>query len=178
MVRRMLKKGPAAAFLALSLALAGCSLDVRADASRGIARFLDAVHRDDRKAFEAAIDRPALRTDLRNQLADLGKAKDLDVGEGASEFALDRMITPQAFQLVEARTGRALPVAPTAAQIALTMQVHDKAHVCVAGPAPDTGKTRCLLSFAKRGGGWRLVGMQATDLKIELPPTPGKSKGR
>jgi hypothetical protein len=170
MVRRMLKKGPAAAFLALSLALGGCSLDVRADASRGIARFLDAVHRGDRKAFEAAIDRPALRTDLRDQLAALGRANALDVGEGASEFALDRMITPQAFQMVEARTGRVLPVAPTAAQIALTMKVRDKTHVCVTDP----GKDRCVLSFAKRGLTWRLVGMQATDLRVEVPSAPVK----
>jgi hypothetical protein len=172
MVRRMLKKGPAAAFLAFSLAVSGCSLDVRADASRGIAHFLDAVHRGDRKAFEAAIDRPALRTDLRDQLAALGKAKDLDVGEGASEFALDRMITPEAFRLVEARTGQALPVAPTAAQIALTMKVRDKTHVCVTDP----GKDRCVLSFAKHGVTWRLVGMQATDLRVEVPAAPGNGK--
>jgi len=170
----MLKKGPAAAFLALSLALCGCSLDVRADASRGIARFFDAVHRGDRKAFEAAIDRPALRSDLRDQLATLGKANALDVGEGASEFALDRMITPGAFQPVEARTGRLLPVAPTAAQIALTMKVRDKTHVCVTDP----GKDRCVLTFAKRGLTWRLVAMQATDLRIEVPAAPTKANGK
>src|SRR4051794_846126 len=100
---RMLRKGPAAAYLAITLTLGGaglasCSLDVRADASKGIARFLDAVRRGDRAAFEAAIDRPALRSDIRDQLAEVSKAKALDVGEGASEFALDRMITPQAFQ--------------------------------------------------------------------------------
>ncbi len=172
MVRRMLRKGPAAAFLAITCALGACSLDVRADASQGIARFFEAVHKGDRKAFEAAIDRPALRSDLSDQLAQLGKAKGLDVGEGASEFALDRMITPGAFQPVEARTGRLLPVAPTAAQIALTMKVRDKTHVCVTDP----GKDRCVLSFAKRGGGWRLVAMQATDLKIEVPPVPAKGK--
>jgi hypothetical protein len=172
MVPAMLKTGPAAAFLAIAFALSACSLDVRADASRGVARFFDAVHRGDRKAFEAAIDRPALRADLRDQLAELGKAKGLDVGEGASEFALDRMITPGAFQPVEARTGRVLPVAPTAAQIALTMKVRDKTHVCVTDP----GKDRCVLAFAKRLGGWRLVAMQATDLKIEVPAAPAKGK--
>jgi hypothetical protein len=130
------------------------------------------VHRGDRKAFEAAIDRPALRADLRDQLAALGRANALDVGEGASEFALDRMITPQAFQMVEARTGRVLPVAPTAAQIALTMKVRDKTHVCVTDP----GKDRCVLVFAKRGGAWRLTAMQATDLKIEVPAAPAKGK--
>src|SRR5207253_1086966 len=115
MVRDMLRKGVRAAVSLLALALAGCGVDVRADAAQGVARFLDAVRRDDRKAFEAAIDRPALRADLRDQLAQLGRAKGLDVG-GASEFALDRMISPEAFRLVEARTGQAMPVAPSAAQ--------------------------------------------------------------
>jgi hypothetical protein len=170
----MLRKGPAAAFLALTLVLSGCSLDVRADAAKGIARFLDAVHRGDRAAFEASIDRPALRSDLRGQLAELGKESSLDVGEGASVFALDRMITPQAFRLVEARNGQALPAAPSAAQVALSLQVRDRTHACVTRPGPEPGQSRCVLAFAKKGRAWRLVGMQATDLTVELPPAPAK----
>ena len=46
------------------------------------------------------------------------------------------------------------------------MKVRDKTHVCVGDPA----KARCLLSFAKRGGTWRLVGMPATNLTIAVPP--------
>jgi hypothetical protein len=80
------------------------------------------------------------------------------------------MISPAAFRLVEASTGQALSAAPSAAEIALIMQVRDKAHVCVGDPA----KPRCLLSFAKRDGAWRLVGMQAMDLKIEVPPASSK----
>ena len=172
MVGRMFRKGPTVAFLALALLVSGCSLDVRANAAKGIARFLDAVHRGDRPAFEAALDRAALRANLRGQLVDLGRARGLDVDGGPSDFALDRMITPQAFKLVEARTGEALPMAPSAAQIALTMKVTDRTHVCVSDP----GKDRCLLDFAREKGVWRLVGMQATDLKIEVPPDPRKKR--
>jgi hypothetical protein len=166
----MLRKCSAVALAALAVALGGCDIGVRADASKAVERFMTAVHNDDRTAFEAVIDRKALRADLRDQLTDLARAKGVMVDGGPSEFALDRMISPAAFRLVEANSGRTLSAAPKAAEIALMMQVRDKAHVCVG----DSGKPRCPLSFAKRDGVWRLVGMQATDLKIEVPPAPSK----
>jgi hypothetical protein len=166
----MLRRNLVVALTALAVTLGGCDVGVRADASKAIERFLTAVHNDDRRAFEAAIDRQALRADLRDQLTDLARAKGVVVEGGPSDFALDRMITPAAFQLVEAQSGQALHVAPNATAIALMMQVKDRAHVCVGDP----GKPRCALSFAKREGTWRLVGMQATDLKIAVPPVPKK----
>jgi hypothetical protein len=168
----MLRKGLVVALTALAVALGGCDIGVRTDAGRAIERFLKAVHDDDRPAFEAAIDRNALRADLRDQLTDLGRAKGVIVEGGPSEFALDRMISPAAFRLVEAKTGQVLTHAPNAAEIALIMKVRDKAHVCVGDPL----KPRCTLSFARRGGVWRLVGMQATDLRIEVPPVPSRKK--
>lgn len=174
MVRRMLRSRVCLAATALCLGLCACGLDVRADAAQGIARFLDAVRRDDHAAFEAAIDRPALRTDLRDQLAELGRARDLDIEGGPSEFALDRMITPEAFRLVSARTGQPVPIAPTAAQVALLMTVKDKAHVCLG----DAAGQHCALAFAKRNGGWRLTGMRATELKVVALPPPPATKRR
>jgi hypothetical protein len=174
MVRRMSARRINIAASAALLALAGCSIDVRADAAQGVAKFLDAVRRDDRKAFEAAIDRPALRADLRDQLADVGRAKDLDIEGGPSEFALDRMITPDAFRLVSARTGEPLPMAPSAAQVALLMTVKDKSHVCLG----DEAGRRCALAFAKRGGAWRLTAMRATELKVVALPPPPAPKAR
>ncbi|MGZ3378426.1 MAG: hypothetical protein ACXU8S_17665 [Phenylobacterium sp.] len=169
MVRRMLRRRAPLAASVLVLALSACGIDVRADAAQGIARFLDAVRRDDHQAFEKAIDRPALRADLRDQLADLGRARDIDIEGGPSEFALDRMITPEAFRLVSARTGEPMPMAPSAAQVALLMTVKDKSHVCLG----DAAGQRCALAFAKRGGAWRLTGMRATELKVvALPPPP------
>ena len=170
MVRRMLRKGLVVALTALAVALGGCDIGVRADAAKAIERFLAAVHNNDRAAFEAAVDRPPLRADLRDQLTDLGRAKGVIVEGGPSEFTLDRMISPAAFRLVEAQTGQVLSHAPNAAEIALIMKVRDKGHVCVGDPS----KAACVLSFAKRDGVWRLVGMRATDLRIEVPPAPSK----
>jgi len=162
----MLRMRSLAALAVLAVSLAGCDIGVRADAAKAIERFLAAVHNDDRAAFEAAIDRPALRANLGEQLTELARAKGVVVEGGPSEFALDRMISPEAFRLVEARTGQALPHAPSAAEIVLIMKVQDKSHVCVGDPKAP----RCQLSFAKRSGTWRLVGMPATNLTIAVPP--------
>lgn len=156
-----------AALAALSLGLVACSANIRADAAKDVERFLVAAQTHDRAAFEAAIDRPAVRQDLRRQLLAVAKADALEVEGGPSDFALDRMIAPEAFQLVQAETGHALPTTPSAAQLAVMMRVVDKRHVCLEAPAaPD----RCLLTFARGKDRWRLVGMRATDLQIQMGP--------
>lgn len=142
---------------ALALLLSACGLGERSDASRAIAAFLAAAQKDDRAAFEKGVDRPALQADLRDQLAEMGKAGGMDVDGGASEFALDRMITPQAVRLAAAQTAPNWPPTPTPAQVVPRMKVRDLSHVCL----EQIATRRCLLDFAKRGGVWRLVGMPA-----------------
>jgi hypothetical protein len=159
MVAGMLHKPNVVALLALAVLLGACGAGVRAKASASIASFLAALQRDDSRAFEAALDRPALRTDLRAQMAELAKRTGVDVGEGPSEFALDRMITPQAVRVTAARVGPGWPATPTAAQIVPHMKVRDNgAQVCL----EEAATKRCLLTFAKEDAGWRLVGMLFT----------------
>jgi hypothetical protein len=158
MVRRMLRKGILVA-LALALGVGGCSLDPRGSASKAIASFLGAVQRRDGAAMEVVLDRPALRADLRDQLAALGRSSGIDIGAGPSEFAMDRMITAPAIRRAQAHT--TLPPAPTAAQVAALLKVQDKDHVCV----QDAAGATCALSFARRRGTWRLTGMAATGVK-------------
>jgi hypothetical protein len=152
--------GGAAAILGMSLCLAGCGLGERGDASKAIAKFLAAADKGDRAAFEAGIDRAALRSDLADQMADLGKTHGLDIAEAPTEFVLDRMIAPPAVRAAAARTAPGWPAEPTAAQIVPRMKVKDLTHVCL-----EEQKTRkCLLTFAKRDGAWRLVAMPASAL--------------
>lgn len=162
----MVRKGPVAAILGFSLTLSACGLGERHEASAAIAGFLAAVQHDDRAAFEHGIDRAALRADLADQMSDLGRAKGVDVGEGPSEFALDRMISPLAVARVAAHTAPGWPAAPSAAQITPRMKVRDIRHVCL----EQEGAKRCLLSFAKRDGAWRLVGMLAGPVAAAPPP--------
>ena len=158
-----------------SLGLAGCGGTApqgpapQGNAPRGAAesasRLLTAAYRGDRVAFEAQIDRPAVREDVRRQVTRLAQATTLDVDGGPSEFALDRMISPQAFRLVHAGTGKALTSAPTARQVAPLMRTLDARHACLLDAASPK---HCLLTFAKDKDRWRLVGMRAMGLRIEL----------
>jgi hypothetical protein len=162
----MHRKGLVVALSALACLMGACGGGVRTKGSAAISAFLGVVQREDRKAFEAGLDRAALRADLRDQLADLGRAHGVDVG-GASEFALDRMITPQAVRLTAQRVAPGWPAAPTAAQIIPHMKATDGTHVCL----EEAASRRCLLSFTREDGAWRLTGMAFTPPPTDAPST-------
>jgi hypothetical protein len=159
-----------AMLMAAGLSLAGCggaapSSGVPGAAAESASRLLTAAFTGDRATFEALIDRAAVREDLRRQVSGLAKGAALDVEGGPSDFALDRMISPAAFRLVHAGSGEALRAPPTPRQVAPLMRAVDSRHACLRDAAAPQ---RCVLTFAKTGGRWRLVGMKAMDLKIEL----------
>jgi hypothetical protein len=158
------------ALSALALALGACAGGTKTEASKDVAGFLDAVRRGDRAAFNAGVNRVEVRSDLREQVKELARLKGVEVDGGPSEFAIDRMIAPEAFHLVEARTGQPLTAAPTADQVARMLKVRNSTRVCL----DDATTHACRVTFAKRDGGWKLVGMPATDLRIEVPPAPSK----
>ncbi len=161
-----LPMGSVVAFGVLALALGGCGLGARAKGSAAIAGFLAAVQRDDHAAFEAALDRPALRSDLSEQMADVGKTHAVDVG-GPSEFALDRMISPQAIRLTAARVAPGWPATPTADQILPHMKARGLNFVCL----EEAATKKCLLSFTLEKGVWRLTAMAFTPPPAEPAPT-------
>lgn len=174
----MLRTGKTLLAVALVAALGGCEAGARKDAAKGAERLFAAVVARDRVAFEAAVDRRAVREDLRAQLIEVARQQGLEVDGGPSEFALDRMIGPEAFQLVDERGGR-LAQAPSAEQLSAMIEVQDGGRACVQGAAD-----RCLLRFARQkseeGPQWRLVGMPARDLVIRVPDadTPGEGARR
>ncbi|HET6971820.1 MAG TPA: hypothetical protein VFH92_11885 [Phenylobacterium sp.] len=141
---------------------AGAGKSAQDGAAQSASRLLTAAVKNDRVAFEAEIDRRAVREDVRRQVAEVARGSALDVDGGPSEFALDRMISPDAIKLVRAGTGEALNAAPTPAQVAPLIRTVDRHHACLA----ETGV--CLLTFAKAHGAWRLVGMKAMGLRIAM----------
>jgi hypothetical protein len=144
-------------------ALAGCGGAAPKGAAESASRLLDAALKGDRVAFEAEIDRAAVRDDVRRQIADVARGKALDVEGGPSEFALDRMISPAAIRVVHAGAGEPLTTAPTPAQLAPLMRSLARDRACVRGRKGD-----CLLTFAREKRDWRLVGMKAMDVEIEV----------
>ncbi len=140
-----------------------------ADAAQAL---LTAAWSGDDKAFEAQIDRRALRADLRRQLMAVAQANALSVEGGASDQALDRMITPNAFRMVQTTTGEPLPAAPTHAQAAALLKSAGADRACVQAVPPQQV---CLLTFAKEPTGWRLVGMAPAGFTIGVAPEPPKN---
>jgi hypothetical protein len=146
---------------AAAVVLAGCGRvegQPPAGAAQTASRLIAASIAGDRVAFEAEIDRSALRDDLRRQIVELGQRQGVEVAGGPSDFALDRMIGPRAFRLVRAGTGEAVVVAPSPAELAKRLTNLGSKKACLA--APDA-TDRCLLTFAKIKDRWRLVGMEA-----------------
>ena len=147
----------------VAVALNGCGAAAPKGAIESASRLLAAALSGDRVAFEAQIDRSAVREDVRRQVTALAKATALDVDGGPSEFALDRMISPEKVRVVD-RSGAALTAAPTAKQVAPLMRKVDGKHACLR----DAAAQDCVLTFAKGQGQWRLVGMKAMDLTIQV----------
>jgi hypothetical protein len=171
----MLRIGKALLAAALATGLAGCEAGARKDAALAVERLFAAVVARDRVAFEAAVDRRAVRDDVRQQLVDLARSQGLEVEGGPSEFVLDRMIGPDAVRLVDGR-GELVRQAPTAEQLKDMIEVQDRGRACVQDAADN-----CVLTFARQkdkdGAQWRLVGMRALDRTIRVPEKEAPGEG-
>lgn len=169
MVRSCVRAAASAGLLSCLAACAGS--EVKA-ATGDVRALLAAIQAGDAPAFEARIDRAALRGDLREQIISIGRADGLVVDGGPSDFALDRRIGPDAFELVAPGDGRPLAAAPTEAQTRALLKVVDRDHVCVHDLTPSQA---CILTFAKEKPGWRMVGMPARPgVLVEVPPETPK----
>jgi hypothetical protein len=163
-----------AALAAFVVMAQGCARKPQESAAAAAAQtLLTAAWSGDDKGFEAAIDRPALRADLRRQLMAVAQANGLSIEGGASDAALDRMITPDAFRMVQATTGQPLAAAPTRAQAEALLKPAGADRACV--PAAPPEQQTCLLTFAKEQSGWRLVGMAPAGFTIAVGATPLKT---
>lgn len=156
--------GPVVLGLA-SLTLAACGGSAPKGAAEAASRLLTAAYENDRVAFEAEIDRAAVREDVRRQVNEMARSKALEVDGGPSEFVLDRMISPDALRLVDA-SGARITAPPTAEQVARLMKPVDADHACL---RDAESPKNCVLTFARgKSPKWRLVGMRALDLRIEV----------
>jgi Protein of unknown function (DUF2939) len=138
------------------------------EAEPAVQALLTAVQTGDSAAFDGLVDRDALRADLRRQMIEVARQNGLDVG-GPSDAALDRMMSPDAIHLTQG--GAPLPAPPSRAQVAAQLKTVAKARVCLHDLTPQQ---TCLLTFAKQPSGWRLVGMPAEHVLIEIAPEPAK----
>ncbi len=147
--------------IAAASVLAGCATADRYSAAGDVHDFLVAVRDDDRAAFDAHVDRPALEAQLQARL--VGEARSARAPAGvkgmglvlsgpASKMAAAVLLRPDVFRAVAEYYGygRATPV-PGRMAIAADLRPAPQGQVCA-----RVG-TRCLLVFAHEDGAWRLV---------------------
>lgn len=154
----------------MAIGVQGCGKGAGADASGAAQGLLAAAQAANAEAFEAWLDRPALRSVLREQMIAVAQQNGLDVG-GPSDVALDRMIGPQVLKLMQAGSRAPLAAPPSAAQVAAMMKPLGKDRACLHDLTPQQA---CILTFAREKPGWRLVALPAGDVPIAVPPEPAK----
>ena len=167
----MISRVRLAALCALGLAAQACGGGGGSrDAAAAAQALLAAAQAGDAAHFEAAIDRPALRAELRQQMIAVAHANGLDVG-GPSDQALDRMIGPQSIHLVQAAGGAPLAGPPSPAQVAALIKPADRGRVCLHDLTPQQA---CILTFLRESAGWRLVSMPSGEVVVAIPAAPAK----
>lgn len=149
--------------LGLALLLAACATAQRLDAAADIHAFLIAIRDNDRAAFDAHVDRPALQRQLEDRLlvearraapsgplADLAQA----VAGPLAQLGADSLVQPRVFRNIAVYLGYDPQIAiPGQVAIASRLRRLDDGRVCA--PRSKTGP--CLLTFTREVDGWKLT---------------------
>jgi hypothetical protein len=144
--------------MALAAALAACASVTRLDAAQDVHALLIAIRDNDQAAFDARVDRPALKRDLMDKV---GKRIDKRLkgwasvlGPSVVDFASETLVQPQVFRLVARYYGYTAdtPI-PNIVEVAAALKPLPDGRVCAVtkqgGP--------CVLTFTKEQGVWKLT---------------------
>lgn len=159
-------------FVLLALSLSACATVTRYDAAGDIHAFLVAIRDGDKAGFEAHVDRPALKEQLRaRMMADLIKRQDGLGALGAvfagplADVAVDQLVQPSVFlAIAEAKGYAPSKLLPGRAALTGALRRLDDDRVCVTtkhdGP--------CVLDFRDEMGVWRLVAFEGDPGLLKL----------
>jgi hypothetical protein len=149
--------------LGVAVALAGCATGGRISAAGDVRALLVAIRDDDRRTFDAHVDRPALEAELQSWIveqAGRSSAPGLLRGLGIvasgplSRAAGEVLIRPDVFRALADYYGyRPGTPIPGVILIAGSLKALPDGRVC----ATSRRKDHCLLTFANEDGVWRLV---------------------
>jgi hypothetical protein len=158
---------------ALVLMLQACAATTDLSAASDIHAFLLSIRDGDEAAFDAHVDRPALKAQLAARLEVDAARQGGDLGALAAAFgrplidiAVDQLVRPQVFRAAAAELGYSpdRPI-PGTLVIAQALKPIDQSHVCVVqkhgGP--------CLFDFTDEGGVWRLTAFEGDKSLLRLP---------
>ena len=146
--------------------LGACATVPRFEAAGDIHAFLVSIRDGDREDFNAHVDRPALKTQLKSRLiagesqshgAASWQALGAVLAGPLVDVGVDALVQPETFRAVAIQLGYApdRPI-PSQLQISAFLRLIGDGEVCVVtrrdGP--------CTLVFRNEGGVWRLVGYE------------------
>jgi hypothetical protein len=157
--------------LTLALSLAGCASVQRLDAANDIHALLVSIRDDDQAAFDAHVDRPALKRAIQ---ARIERAAEKRYGglagllaPGLAEFAGDTLVQPQVFRMVAEHYGYSAGMRiPGALSLAGVLKPLPDGRVC----ATRRKDGPCVLVFTKEQGVWKLTGFEGDVSDLRLKP--------
>lgn len=165
-----------AAVLAAALALTACATAQRLSAANDVHALLVAIRDDDRAAFDAHVDRPALKREIEGRLVertremkggDSWKALGAMLAPALADIAGDALVQPKVFRQVAEYYGyKASTPLPGAIAIAGSLKPMKDGRVC----ATKSKNGPCMLVFTQEAGVWKLTGFEGdiSMLRIKL----------
>jgi len=156
-------------FLVLALAalvLSSCATAQRYDAAADVHALLVSIRDNDRAAFDARVDRPALKRQIESRLlgetrgaggGDSLKALGVLLAPALADFAGEALIQPRVFRSVAEYYGYD-PASPIPGPLVIGGQLKALGDGRVCATRKKDGP--CLLTFTEEGGTWRLSGFE------------------
>lgn len=171
----MIRRFAAALAVLAAVALSGCASVARVDAAADVHALLLSIRDGDQAAFDAHVDRPALRAQIEGILVEKARSARMSdslrgvamlLAGPAAHAASDAVLRPQVFRAVAEYYGYT-PDRPIPGQLAIaaSLRATDGGRVCAA--RSKTGP--CLLTFAREDGAWKLVRFDGDPSQLRLP---------
>ena len=159
--------------ICLAVVLSACATVTRYDAAGDIHALLVAIRDDDRQAFDAHVDRPALKAQMKARLTAAAIQRGGALGAflaqtfgGMTDALVDAAVQPQVFLAVaEAKGYRPSHPLPGRAAITGLLRYLQDDRVCII----DKKDGSCLLVFRNEAGTWRLVAFEGSLDALKLP---------
>jgi hypothetical protein len=157
----------------LALALAACATATRYDAAGDIHALLVAIRDNDKAAFDAHVDRPALKAQMKDRLSAMAIQRGGALGGllaqtfgGMTDVLVDAAVQPQVFLAVAEAKGYS-PSKPLPGRVAITgsLRYLEDDRVCVVSKKDGP----CLLVFRNESGTWRLIAFEGPLDALKLP---------
>ncbi|MDF2901579.1 MAG: hypothetical protein K0Q62_1638 [Phenylobacterium sp.] len=148
-----------------ALTLSACATAQRYDAANDVHALLISIRDNDQAAFDAHVDRPALKRQIEARLTAEGRkaggeslgALSAILAPALAEFAGEALVQPQVFRSVANYYGYdASKPLPGPMVIGSQLKAVGDGQVC----ATRKKDGPCLLTFTETGGTWRLSGFE------------------